>query len=221
MPGRRTAERGRGSSPRHRVQEVPLLSSHQRPPVPLASACIWLGEPGDFLPSCRSPMPVSAPPGISFGGKGLWRQLGAPSPSPGALSWVPLCRGGTDLAIWAGVRSGQSHCRVWIFLGWQLPCPAFAGAVVCRQSLPLCPPPTPKSHARLWLPCSLSPALLPTVAAGVPAPPAATTAAGRPSFWGGWKDVAGNVGFAKLVVGQELRAGMGTHQGDGDNRIME
>lgn len=92
---------------------------------------------------------------------------------------------GTDLAIWAGVRSGQSPCRVWLFLGWQLPCPAFVQTVVCRQSLPLSPP---KSHASLWLPCSLSPALPPTVAAtraGCWAAPAATTAAGRPQLQGG------------------------------------
>lgn len=46
---------------------------------------------------------------------------------------------GTDPAIWAGVRSGQSHCRVWLFLGWQLPCPAFVQTAACRQSLPLSP----------------------------------------------------------------------------------
>lgn len=92
---------------------------------------------------------------------------------------------GTDLAIWAGVRSGQSHCRVWLFLGWQLPCPAFVQTVACRQSLPLSPQ---KSHASPWLPCSLSPALPPTVAvrrAGCWAAPAATTAAGRPQLCGG------------------------------------
>jgi len=95
-----------------------------------------------------------------------------------------LCGGGTDHTIWAGVRSGQSHCRVWVFLGWQLPCPAFVQAVACGQSLPLSPP---KSHASLRLPCSLSPALPPTVAAaglGCWAAPAAATAAARPEFRG-------------------------------------
>lgn len=35
--------------PQAQVQEVLLLLSHWRFPVPLASACIWLGEPGGFL----------------------------------------------------------------------------------------------------------------------------------------------------------------------------
>lgn len=72
------------------------------------------------------------------------------SPSPRMLQCMPVRQGDTDGAIWAGVRSGQSHCCVWIFLGWQLPWPAFVQAVACRQSLPL----SPEKATQAWLPCS-------------------------------------------------------------------
>lgn len=118
---------------------------------------------------------------------------------------------GTDPAIWAGVRSGQSHCCVWLFLGWQLPCPAFVQTAACRQSLPLSPQ---KSHASLWLPCSLSPALPPAVAvgrAGCWAAPAATTAAERPQLWGGGRILQAMSGLQNCLRGRDC--GVWRHQG--------
>lgn len=138
---RRGASPGRGCSPS--AFEPSVFS-----PVPLASACVRLGAAWWRLcPPAPRPCPCWNPPASPLGREGWADSWELPSPSPGALSWRPLCRGGTHLAIWAGVRSGQSHCRVWIFLGWQLPCPAFVQAVACRQSLPLSSPPTPKKKA--------------------------------------------------------------------------
>lgn len=129
---------------------------------------------------------------------------------------MPLCRGGTDLAIWAGVRSGQSHCRVWIFLGWQLLCPAFVQAVACRQSLPLFPPPTPpqKSHASLRLPLQPLPGPAANSCrrrdAGVVGSTCCRCSCRRTLISGGcvcvWKDIASNIRCAKPAAGSDGEA---------------
>lgn len=81
--------------------------------------------------------PVAA--GVSVRARGAAAGHSRVLSAPGALRWVLVRRGGPDCTVWVGVRSGQSPGCVWIFLGWQLPCPAFVQAARCGQSLPLSP----------------------------------------------------------------------------------
>lgn len=135
--------------------------------------------------ACRPPT-LSRSPGISSGSGRAALTAGCPPPHP-----QEPCNGccsaegqRTHHLGWGKVRP-ESLPRLAFF--WMAaPMPSICPDCCVQTEPPFVPP--KKSHVSLWLPCSLSPALPPTVAvrrAGCWAAPAATTAAERPRLWWG------------------------------------